>query len=61
VVVAGISFLIAALAGLLGFSVAIGAFFAGLVFSRDPDSVKLDGLFDTFYEIFVPFFFIGIG
>jgi Kef-type K+ transport system membrane component KefB len=61
IVVAGMSFIIAALAGLLGFSVAIGAFFGGLVFSRDPDSVKLDGLFDTFYEIFVPFFFIGIG
>ncbi len=61
IVVAGISFIIAALAGLLGFSVAIGAFFAGLVFSRDSDSVKLDALFDTFYEIFVPFFFIGIG
>lgn len=61
IMVAGIGFITAALAGLLGFSVAIGAFFAGLVFSRDPESVKLDASFNTFYELFVPFFFIGIG
>lgn len=59
--VVGIGFIIAALAGLLGFSVAIGAFFAGLVFSRDPDAVKLDASFDAVYELFTPFFFIGIG
>ncbi|MBE7385718.1 MAG: cation:proton antiporter [Leptolyngbya sp. SIO1E4] len=45
----------------LGFSVAIGAFFAGLIFSCNLEAVKLDASFDTFYEIFVPFFFIGIG
>ncbi len=61
IVVAGMGIIIAALAGLGGFSVAIGAFFAGLLFSRDPRSVKLDASFDTFYELFVPFFFIGIG
>lgn len=59
--VVGISFIIAALAGLLGFSVAIGAFFAGLVFSRDPEAVKLDASFGSIYELFTPFFFIGIG
>ncbi|MDB9541219.1 cation:proton antiporter [Anabaenopsis tanganyikae CS-531] len=59
--VASIGFMIAAIAGLLGFSVAIGAFFAGLVFSRDPEAVKLDTSFSTLYEFFVPFFFIGIG
>ncbi|MDB9305078.1 MULTISPECIES: cation:proton antiporter [Cyanophyceae] len=59
--VASIGFIIAAIAGLLGFSVAIGAFFAGLVFSRDPEAVKLDTSFTTLYEFFVPFFFIGIG
>ena len=48
-------------AGLLGFSVAIGAFFAGLVFSRDPKSVKIDTSFETLFEFFSPFFFIGIG
>ena len=59
--VAGIGFIIAALAGLLGFSVAVGAFFAGLVFSHDPDAVKLDISFSTLYEFFVPFFFLNIG
>lgn len=61
IMVAGIGIITASLAGLLGFSVAIGAFFAGLVFSRDPDAVKIDASFVTFYETFVPFFFIGIG
>ena len=60
-IVVGIGFIIAALAGLLGFSVAIGAFFAGVVFSRDPESVKIDASFETLYEFFSPFFFIGIG
>ncbi len=59
--VAGIGFIIAALAGLLGFSVAVGAFFAGLVFSHDPDAVELDTSFSTLYAFFVPFFFLNIG
>lgn len=59
--IVGIGFIIAALAGMLGFSVAIGAFFAGLVFSRDPEAVRFDTSFDSLYELFVPFFFIGIG
>ncbi len=59
--VAGAGLIIAALAGLLGFSVAIGAFFAGLVFSRDPEAVKVDTPFGLLYEFFTPFFFIGIG
>jgi Kef-type K+ transport system membrane component KefB len=57
----GFGFIIAAIAGMAGFSVAIGAFFAGLAFSRDPDKVKMDASFDTLYEMFSPFFFIGIG
>ena len=61
IMVAGVGFMIAALAGLLGFSVAIGAFFAGLAYSYDPRSVKIDASFGTLYELFVPFFFIGIG
>ena len=61
IMVAGVGFIIAALAGLFGFSVAIGAFFAGLLFCRDPDAIKIDASFDTFYELFVPFFFLGIG
>ena len=60
-VVTGIGFCIAAVAGLIGFPLAIGAFFAGLVFSRDPDAVKLDISFDMLYDFFGPFFFIGIG
>jgi Kef-type K+ transport system membrane component KefB len=59
--VAGTAFIIASLAGLMGFSVAVGAFFAGLVFCRDPDAVKFDASFATLSEFFVPFFFIYIG
>ena len=59
--VAGTAFIIAAMAGLIGFSVAVGAFFAGLVFSRDPDAVNFDASFNTLSEFFVPFFFIHIG
>lgn len=61
VVVVGIGFIIAALAAILGFSLAIGAFFAGLVFCRDPVAVKREGSFLPFYELLSPFFFIGIG
>lgn len=61
IVVAGIGIVIAAVAGLLGFSMAVGAFFAGLVFSRDPDRVRLDASFGPLYEFLAPFFFVGIG
>lgn len=54
-------FLIAALTGLIGFSVVIGAFFAGLIFSRDPEAVKQDMPLSTLYVLFTPFFFINIG
>ncbi|HKJ46882.1 MAG TPA: cation:proton antiporter [Balneolales bacterium] len=60
-VVAGIGLIVAATAGLLGFSVAIGAFFAGLIFSSDPDAVKYDASFESLHDMFVPFFFVGIG
>jgi Kef-type K+ transport system membrane component KefB len=59
--VVGIGLIFAALAGLLGFTVAIGAFFAGLVFSRDPRAVVMEASFNTLYHLFVPFFFIDIG
>ncbi|MGD2245497.1 MAG: cation:proton antiporter [Candidatus Aminicenantes bacterium] len=59
--VTGFGIIIAAIAGLLGFSLAMGAFFAGLVFSRDPKAVKLDSSFGVLYDFLVPFFFIGIG
>ena len=60
-VVTGIGIVVAMLAGQLGFSLAIGALFAGLVFSRDPDAVKLDTAFGPLHDFFVPFFFIGVG
>jgi len=60
-VVTVVAFMIATLAGLIGFSVTIGAFFAGLVFSRDPASVNLDASYTTLCELFSPIFFIGIG
>lgn len=53
--------IIAALAGLLGFSIAIGAFFAGLVYSRDKKVVMGDSSFQSVYDLFTPFFFIMIG
>lgn len=59
--VIAIGIIIAACAGLLGFSVAIGAFFAGLIFSRDPESIKSRTAFTVVYHLFTPFFFIGIG
>ncbi len=59
--VAGIGIVIAALAGLLGFSVAVGALFAGLVFSRDPEAVRMGTLFEPMHDFFMPFFFIGVG
>ncbi len=53
--------IIAALAGLLGFSIALGAFFAGLIYSRDPAAVTLNRPFVVLYNLFTPFFFISIG
>ncbi len=61
VLLVGIVIVIAAIAGWLGFSLAIGGLFAGLVFSRDPNAVKQDASFGAIYELFTPFFFIGIG
>lgn len=55
------AFLIAAFAGLLGFSIALGAFFAGLVYSHDPEAVQLSRPFVVLYDMFTPFFFIVIG
>lgn len=59
--VAGVGFIIAALAEMLGFAVAIGAFFAGLTFSKDPETVKMSPSFSAIYDFFTPFFFIGVG
>ncbi|MBT5941009.1 MAG: cation:proton antiporter, partial [Rhodospirillaceae bacterium] len=59
--VVGIGLLISALASLAGFSIAIGGFFAGIIFSRDPEAVKLETLFLPLHSFFAPFFFIAIG
>jgi len=59
--VAGIGIAIAGVSAGLGFSAAVGALFAGLAFSRDPDSVTFDTGFTGLYHLFTPFFFIGIG
>lgn len=59
--VLGAGLAIAAVAGYLGFSLAIGALFAGLAFSRDPQAVRTDTRFIMLYEFFTPFFFIHIG
>lgn len=58
---AGTVFLIAALADVLGFSVAVGAIFAGLAFSRDPSEPQIDQAFSYVLAIFGPFFFVSIG
>jgi Kef-type K+ transport system membrane component KefB len=60
-VLVGAGLIMAAVAGVLGFSLAIGAFFAGLAFSRDPNAVKMEASFVALYELFVPFFFVHIG
>jgi len=56
-----VGLVVAAMAGALGFSLAIGAFFGGLAFSRDHEAVKLDTYFDPLYDFFTPFFFVAIG
>jgi Kef-type K+ transport system membrane component KefB len=56
-----IGMLVAGVAGWIGFSMAIGAFFAGLIFSGDPDAVKMERNFGALHELFVPFFFIHVG
>lgn len=60
-IVIGTSVVIAAIGEVLGFSLAVGAFFAGLIFSRDPDVVHMETSFLPLQSIFAPFFFIGIG
>jgi len=59
--IVGTGLLISALVSFLGFSLAIGGFFAGVIFSRDPEAVKLETLFLPLHALFAPFFFIAIG
>jgi len=57
----GVGLAIAAVAGYFGFTLAIGALFAGLAFSRDHQAVHSNTRIQTLHEFFVPFFFIHIG
>ena len=59
--IVGIGFVIAALAGWLGFSVAVGGLFAGLAFSRDPDAVKMESSFMPVHEWLTPFSLSELG
>lgn len=61
ITILGAGLAIAAVAGYLGFSLAIGALFAGLAFSRDPETVRTKARFRIFHDFFSPFFFIYIG
>ena len=54
-------FVIAALAELAGLSLAIGAFLAGLAFSRDNLVSRERPVIQGMYDFFTPFFFIGLG
>nr|WP_255216080.1 cation:proton antiporter [Pseudenhygromyxa sp. WMMC2535] len=57
----GTCFAIAALAESLGFSAAVGALFAGLMFSRDPEAVRAESSFEPIHALLTPFFFLDIG
>jgi Kef-type K+ transport system membrane component KefB len=60
-VILGVGIIVAALADLGGLSLAIGAFFAGLIFSRDPSTTQYLDAFRPLHDLFAPFFFVGIG
>lgn len=61
ILIVGCVLLISALSDLMGMSLAIGAFFTGLMFSRDREAVRINSSFDKIYAFFAPFFFIHIG
>lgn len=59
--VLAVGFIIAALAELAGLSLAIGAFLAGLAFSRDNRVARERPVIQGLYDFFTPFFFVGLG
>lgn len=59
--IAGMALVFSAVAGWLGFSLAVGALFAGLIFSREAAAERVDEAFTPLYDFFVPFFFVNIG
>ncbi len=58
---AGTGVMIAAIAEGMGLSIAVGALFAGLVFSQNPRSDYIAEMLRPIHDLFAPFFFIGIG
>ena len=56
-----VSFIVAALAEISGLSLAIGAFIAGLAFSRDPSAMLEQPVLNSLYDFLTPFFFISLG
>jgi Kef-type K+ transport system membrane component KefB len=61
VAITGMACLVAGLAAWIGFSAAIGALFAGLAFSRDPQEFSIDTQLEPIYRLLSPFFFVVIG
>lgn len=59
-IVFSIGIIIAGVAEFLGASVAIGAFFAGLAFSRDPETVRVEASLEPVHDLLTPFFFIAL-
>lgn len=57
----GIAIVVAAAAAWLGFSLAVGALFAGLVFSSDPRAVRIESSFEPVHDLLAPFFFVAVG
>ncbi len=61
ILVVGTMLLISGFSEIIGLSIAIGAFFTGLMYSRDPEAVKIDVSFDKIHALFALFFFVNIG
>ncbi len=59
--VVGLGAAIAAIAGVLGFSLAVGALFAGVMFSAYPERVQSESAYRLLYDFLTPYFFIAIG
>jgi Kef-type K+ transport system membrane component KefB len=57
----GAGFAAAGVAGAIGFSVAVGALFAGLMFSRDARAVQQQAHLAPLHGLLAPFFFIDVG
>ncbi|MCB5228058.1 cation:proton antiporter [Alishewanella sp. 16-MA] len=56
-----VGFIVAALAEVSGLSLAVGAFIAGLAFSRDPSAMHEQPVLNGLYDFLTPFFFISLG